>query len=1094
MLKTRVDFCEDDTVGAAPQRNAAVYPSLTLFMSVQTFSMLRRASDGIARVDGYAAVWPSQSHATCIAQNRSAQCGCEHPAQHHFLIGRIEVTPDLDDEEGEDEGEEDEDEDQKQERDQGKDERNEKRQGERLPSIFVRLSQRHYFPTAQERKQTYFVAAIPSHEIPSLRTILYESYEVTRRVNVDSQADPARTLPATPFNPNLQLVQPLGGVMGAQLRDILKSSLVSVGTLILSTVDAISRPSSQSALTSRVVTEGAVPFSSCSFAGYHYADGEAALTDTMPVKGSTHSTACVANAMLDGNATAPSQATRLALTVITNIIPYQGCNEGVSEVADTQASLEGASRGESDAWSVIRRLRAGGMLRLAGTVSYCPQTRTNILPCMLAASSQLQAAFAPGLHGAGGRMCQHLRLSQTPISIAALNTVIIEPQTHETWFPETPQNVLANKLVRELARNVLPGNFCSVLVHGPSGSGKGTYLADLALLFQSELNRAAMNRHIQFMNSKDVRTPLFTRVNYVTISLNSIRETAQALRSELRNAPRLTNGSIDVFKKHPEHMSSPTSGGLSALHATYLDPSYSEHVAAVELIWNTQVLPRRPCIVLVNNIHQIFAPTQVADSETAALEAAFLRVFNRFRKDAINQARDNQILFLATTPSTAKVSPSALSSGLFDVVVPITLPSSQHRSLILQRILRPLVPDHDVKNLSLVCEEIAKTYNGGSWPEMLAFVRHATTIAATKARRGVVHREDLEEAYQLLHGHPIGSSKDENKEEEKEPSVPCKQNEASLLVLDQTVLTRPEIQSIVGQARVKIQLIRMLQWLKGHSQFFSDLNLSPPSGALLFGPPGCGKSLIARAVPEAVGFSLFIVQLPNLLRSGVGDSEKSLRDIFHAAKQAAPSVVLIDDIHAAFPRSDVSPTLLAELIVQLDTRQRGEVFVIGTCPSPDLVNDALVLPGRFEAQLRVGLPSTSDRMEILTRAAFENGVDVLLEPENMLQACSITRGMTFADVQGVVRRAVRIAAGRAMLQRGYGKASDRTQPISMEDVQAAIREIMKIHEIIAPKTNTTTMADEDEDDAASETATYCQETAFSDEQEIPESPSLLLRW
>jgi ribosome biogenesis ATPase len=153
---------------------------------------------------------------------------------------------------------------------------------------------------------------------------------------------------------------------------------------------------------------------------------------------------------------------------------------------------------------------------------------------------------------------------------------------------------------------------------------------------------------------------------------------------------------------------------------------------------------------------------------------------------------------------------------------------------------------------------------------------------------------------------------------------------------------------------------------------FAELEISAPSGVLLCGPPGCGKTLLAKAVANEAGINFISVKGPELLNMYVGESEKAVRQCFQRARNSAPCVIFFDELDALCPkRSDsgeggASMRVVNQMLTEMDgIESRKGVFLMAASNRPEIVDPAVLRPGRLDKILYVGIPSASDRVDIL---------------------------------------------------------------------------------------------------------------------------------
>ena len=169
---------------------------------------------------------------------------------------------------------------------------------------------------------------------------------------------------------------------------------------------------------------------------------------------------------------------------------------------------------------------------------------------------------------------------------------------------------------------------------------------------------------------------------------------------------------------------------------------------------------------------------------------------------------------------------------------------------------------------------------------------------------------------------------------------------------------------IGGLDDIKQRLREAVEWPLKSPELFEAMHLTPPKGALICGPPGCGKTLLAKALATETAVNFVSVKGPELLSMYVGESERGLRDVFRKARQAAPCIIFFDEIDAlASARSDggndsgVASRVLSQLLTEMDgIEELKGVFVLAATNRPDLLDPALLRPGRFDIQLEIPPP------------------------------------------------------------------------------------------------------------------------------------------
>lgn len=192
--------------------------------------------------------------------------------------------------------------------------------------------------------------------------------------------------------------------------------------------------------------------------------------------------------------------------------------------------------------------------------------------------------------------------------------------------------------------------------------------------------------------------------------------------------------------------------------------------------------------------------------------------------------------------------------------------------------------------------------------------------------------------------------------------------------LREAVVTAPETRwSDIGGLEEAIRLLReTIELPLLHPEAFAEIGLSPPRGVVLHGPPGTGKTLLATAIARASGANLVTVNGPEIFSKWLGESEEHVRDAFQMARQSAPTVVLLDQLDAMAPvrasdsSNPASERVVNQLLIELDgLRGAAHIVVVAATNRLDIVDPALLRPGRLGVQIRVGLPDRDARFEIL---------------------------------------------------------------------------------------------------------------------------------
>jgi transitional endoplasmic reticulum ATPase len=191
-----------------------------------------------------------------------------------------------------------------------------------------------------------------------------------------------------------------------------------------------------------------------------------------------------------------------------------------------------------------------------------------------------------------------------------------------------------------------------------------------------------------------------------------------------------------------------------------------------------------------------------------------------------------------------------------------------------------------------------------------------------------------------------------------------------------------------------------------HPELFSRLGVEPHSGVLLYGPPGCGKTLLAKVLATESDANMYSINGPEIMNKYYGETEARLREIFKEAKDNSPSIIFIDEIDAIAPKreevfGDVEKRVVAQLLALMDgLTDRGNVVVLGATNRPDSVDPALRRPGRFDREMEISVPNIDGRIEILQ--IHTRGMPIAKDVD-LKKLASELHGYTGADIKSLCR-------------------------------------------------------------------------------------------
>ena len=255
----------------------------------------------------------------------------------------------------------------------------------------------------------------------------------------------------------------------------------------------------------------------------------------------------------------------------------------------------------------------------------------------------------------------------------------------------------------------------------------------------------------------------------------------------------------------------------------------------------------------------------------------------------------------------------------------------------------------------------------------------------------------------------------------------------------------------VGGLGVEIKSMREIVELPlKHPELFSRLGVEPHSGILLYGPPGCGKTLLAKVLASESDANIYSINGPEIMNKYYGETEARLRDIFKEAKDNSPSIIFIDEIDAIAPKreevyGDVEKRVVAQLLALMDgLTERGNVVVLGATNRPDSVDPALRRPGRFDREVEISVPNADGRLEILQIHTRGMPLGKDIELKNL---ASELHGYTGADIKSLCREAAIKAIRRYLPE--IDLESERIPSKMLQSMEIKLRDFYdSMHEVI----------------------------------------------
>ena len=403
------------------------------------------------------------------------------------------------------------------------------------------------------------------------------------------------------------------------------------------------------------------------------------------------------------------------------------------------------------------------------------------------------------------------------------------------------------------------------------------------------------------------------------------------------------------------------------------------------------------------------------------------------------QAR-GQVIVIAATNRPDAIDQALRRPGRFDREIEIGIPDRDGRKEVLQVHTRGMPISRDKDGHWKKIDHFAEITHGFVGADLAALAREA----AMSALRRYLPEIDLDEPIPPKLLQEMKVTNDDFKEALKdvEPSA-----------LREIMVEIPKVKwdEVGGLEDVKQQLKETVEWPLTNPEGFERLGIKPPRGLLLYGPPGNGKTLIAKAIATESAANFIAIKGPEVMSKWVGESEKKLREVFRKAKQVSPCIVFLDELDALAPTrgtggdNNVSDRLVDQLLTSMDGLENMEgVITIGATNRPEIIDQALLRPGRFDRMILVGEPDEDARKKILkihTKSVPLKNVKLGVLAKKMV-------GYTGADIESVVREAAILALrkdhkAKEVTMKHFEEALELVVPSITEDTVKYYEEIGK---------------------------------------------------
>jgi transitional endoplasmic reticulum ATPase len=388
-----------------------------------------------------------------------------------------------------------------------------------------------------------------------------------------------------------------------------------------------------------------------------------------------------------------------------------------------------------------------------------------------------------------------------------------------------------------------------------------------------------------------------------------------------------------------------------------------------------------------------------------------------------------QVIVVAATNIPDAVDPALRRPGRFDREISVRVPDREGRLEILQIHTRtmPLA-----KNVDLV--KISEATHGYVGADLKALCQEAAMITL----RRVVPDFDVEQGIseEMLAGLEVGNAAFAEAMKRVKPST------GRELFRD---IADVRWSDVGGLEEAKHVLREAIEWPLKHGELFLQVGATPPKGILLSGPPGAGKTLLAKAVAKESGVNFIAVKGPELLSKWVGESEQGVREVFRKARLAAPCIIFFDEIDALCPvrgmgssDSGVGDRIVSQFLTEVDgIEELKGVVVLGATNRLEMVDPALLSPGRFDIVVDLLVPEREERRAIF---AVHTRDKPLASDVDLETLADLTEGAVGGDIASICRRATMLAVREHVEQEAGG---EKALQLSAHHFRQALAAVVK---------------------------------------------------
>ena len=444
-----------------------------------------------------------------------------------------------------------------------------------------------------------------------------------------------------------------------------------------------------------------------------------------------------------------------------------------------------------------------------------------------------------------------------------------------------------------------------------------------------------------------------------------------------------------------------------------------------------------PCVIIIDDIDLLFKNRN--GPNVSELDKRLVSCFLSLL-DGVNEHKG--VFIIATSSNTSAIDPALRRPGRIDKEIELSIPNT----VVRKEILKSLLAEYNIADENFVQELVLKS-DGMVYSDLVLVMKEAYYNAVLDT--SPLSSDDVDNLAEAIGNLDLQSTHNKSGSSSITPELQLiisntLHNSRSIHIQPKHVIsavqrvTPSAIKDITievptvrwdhigGYEATKESLKEVITWPVLYADLFEKLQLSPPRGILLYGPPGCSKTLMAKAIASESGMNFIPIKGPELLSKWLGESEKAIQKLFNKARAASPCIIFFDEIDAMASKRDDSSTsvntrVLSQLLTEMDgVQDASRVIVIGATNRPDAIDKALLRPGRIDRKIYIPPPDDDSRKQIflleLKNKYDESNTDIHID-----ELVQLTNGYSGAEIVATCSEAVMIAIDNNCntLQRSY---------------------------------------------------------------------------